>query len=265
MEDIKQCVYCGERATPYFKDLKDFFECRRCGLVMRYPVPAPEELDEMYRCYYSRENILEASTHMESSEVAVRNHAKFLLNNWVKPGMRVLEFGSGTGRLANVLRLRGCNIDGIELSRPAREFAKAEYGLDFFGSPDEIKASTYDFVVSIEVIEHLPQPWLDLRFLFESLVRGGRLYLTTPNRKSLLARFSCGRWREGRKPVHLVLFDFTSLKMLLEDCGFSEVTCIRFSPLTISSIPKQLLHRGLQLARLYGGLCVVATKLIGSS
>lgn len=88
------------------------------------------------------------------------------------------------------------------------------------------------------------------------------MYLTTPNRKGVVARLSRGRWREGRKPFHLVLFDFASLKRLLEDCGFAEIKSIRFSPLTNASPPKQIAHRGFQLLRLYGGLCVVATKPI---
>ena len=160
--------------------------------------------------------------------------------------MKVLDFGAGTGALVMRLRDLGFDIDGLESSGSARRTATVNTGSIFLSHPDELPVQTYDVVVMVEVIEHLSDPPAVLRAIRNSLKPCGLLYVSTPNVGGFNARLRGPRWREARKDVHLVLFDFPSLGSLLGTSGFDDVRLLRFSPLTSASPLKCVLHRALQ-------------------
>ena len=86
------------------------------------------------------------------------------------------------------------------------------------------------------------------------LMPGGFIYITTPNASGLLARIQKHKWREARKPFHLIFFNSHSLIYLMNTTGFAYTQVIKYSPLTSNNPLKQMSHRVLQFFRLYGGL-----------
>ena len=222
-------------------------------------IPNPDELDRMYAGYYSSENIAGGTTGMSSPDVALHEHAKFLAWKVLKPGILVLGFGAGIGTLGQDLKRRGFRAEGLEYSKEARETAHVRFGMDLYATVDELEKDRYDLIVMIEVIEHLTAPWETLRTLRESLVSGGRIYITTPNRNSLQARLRGAKWRET-KPFHLMLFNVQALSRMLGDCGFINIQPVRFSPLTTDAMPARLLHRFLQAISLYGGIRMLGSR-----
>ena len=259
------CRYCGGKTRAWHGSHSGFVICHDCTLVIREPMPSIDELARIHASYYSQENIRSGNTHMESSVPSLDNHAGFI-STFIEPGKTVLDFGAGTGYLANVLRDAGYIVDGVEFSESASDAAQRQYGVSFYSSLEELKTAkdtSYDMIVTVEVIEHLREPWKELQLLYSLTRTGGRLYITTPNSRGLLARLQKANWREARKPFHLVLFSYSSLARLLRDCGFESVQSLRFSPLTTYSPKKLVLHRGLQLFALYGGLRVIAKKSVG--
>lgn len=258
----RSCPHCGEPARPWGRRSTELAECTGCGLVFRHPLPSPEELDELYRRLYSSRRLSDGATNLESDSVALENHARFLTHT-LPAARSVLDFGAGTGYLASLLRTRDLEVDALETSENARRAAREQHGVSAWSSLEELirqGRGHYDLIVAVEVVEHLTQPWTDLRALHDLLRAGGHLYLSTPNRCGLLARVARSRWREARKPFHLFLFDFRSLERLLREAGFVSVRSIRFSPLTSPLFFKRGVHRGLQLLGLYGGLRVLARK-----
>lgn len=253
------CVYCGMATRPWGGPDSRYRECPSCQLVALARIPSPDELDRMYASYYSSENIAGGMTEMESSDVALHEHAKFLAGNVLKPGMRILDFGAGIGTLSQDLKQHGFDAEGLEYSKGARETAHARFGMDLYATIDELEKDRYDLIVMIEVIEHLTAPWETLRTLRESLVSGGRIYITTPNRNSLQARLHGAQWREA-KPFHLMLFNIQALSRMLGDCGFTNIQPVRFSPLTTDAMPARLLHRFLQAISLYGGVRMLGSR-----
>ena len=233
-----------------------------CGLVLRDPMPSGEELAQLYEGHYSDLNVGTGSTAMTSKTASLQSQARFIAR-MVSSGGRVLDLGAGTGYLTRLLRDRGFDVDAVEISENARRAARRQHDIGAWPSIRELTqggAIRYDMIVAIEVIEHLTRPWDDLRQLFGLLKDGGRLYITTPNRKGLRARLAGGDWREARKLAHLYLFDFTSLEYLLREAGYTSIRRVRFSPLTSSAPTRRGLHRILQLFGLYGGLRVTAER-----
>ncbi len=262
MSNLTSCMYCKGNTRAWCRKETGFLECECCGLVYRSPMPTEEQLNRMYADYYSEENISESRTQMLSSNTSTEKHAYFI-RGLVNSGMHILDFGAGTGELASILRSAGFHVDGVEYSKDAIAVARQRHGFHFYSSLDQVTHNVekrYDLIVGVEVIEHLTNPEDELNKLFYLLKPNGKLYLTTPNRNGLQARLHKCQWREAKKPFHLVLFNYFSLKHLLNKNGFNVVQYCRFSPLTDSAPFKVLLHRFLQMLGLYGGLRVIAYK-----
>ena len=145
-------------------------------------------------------------------------------------GGSILDLGCGPGTFLGRFASDYTRAVGIDLARPQIEFASAKYGSDRVrfetGAVTAFThAETFDAVVSIEVIEHLPPDETQhfLRSIFAVLKSGGTLVLTTPNYRSLWPLIE---WAVSAKgPVdyrqqHINRFDARRLVHELEAAGF---------------------------------------------
>jgi ubiquinone/menaquinone biosynthesis C-methylase UbiE len=103
-------------------------------------------------------------------------------------GDEVLEVGSGEGYGADVLAAAGAKVTALDLSPEAAAHAAAKYKRDnlrylsYDGSGLPFPDATFDKVVSLHCIEHIPE---DAAFLAEArrvLKKGGKLLVSTPNK-----------------------------------------------------------------------------------
>ena len=110
-------------------------------------------------------------------------------------GSTMLNLGSGPffenaelGPVAKVMTL--CDIDPRAMELARQIHGAAIHGFDVIepGKPLPYPTGSFDLVVSMDVIEHVPdpEPWLDEAF--RVLSPGGTLFLTTPNYASLSLR-----------------------------------------------------------------------------
>jgi SAM-dependent methyltransferase len=153
-------------------------------------------------------------------------------------GPEVLNVGSGPFfELAEVdareRRITVCDIDprAVELARKLHGERLAGADVIAPGAPLPYAGGRFDLVVSMDVIEHLPEaallPWVNE--LHRVLAPGGLLFLTTPNYASkglvvieqtaleLVAR----RHGFSRKELHPSKFTPSRLDRLLADAGFA--------------------------------------------
>src|ERR1700681_1460191 len=83
---------------PYFPSGEiDFFRCKRCGVVVRHPMPSLAELDRIYADLYRSSNIGRGTTNQSSGERVLWRYFQYLTRQVVRPGDSVLDFGGGTG------------------------------------------------------------------------------------------------------------------------------------------------------------------------
>lgn len=125
---------------------------------------------------------------------------EWVAENLVKPGMRVLDFGCGTGYGAAILRAAGAEVTGADSSATAIAHAMATYpGIPFevadltAALPLQWRASYYDLVVSSEVIEHVDDPFAFIDNIARSLTLDGTGFIGTPNRLWTKAHMPAGR------------------------------------------------------------------------
>lgn len=236
----------------------DFRQCQTCGLVFRERFPSPADLEKIYGEAYSDSNIDRAGTDQESGTFASETYCRYLLTRYVRPGMRALDIGAGTGELVMLLRRAGVNAVGLEYSRAARDYCERRRGFQLSRGLSAFPAESFDLITMIEVVEHLTDLWGVLSDAKKMLKPNGVLFITTPNRKGLRARVEKGLWREARKKYHLFLFDSSSIAVHLHANGYGVVKTVLFSPIPRSGVKFWLFGRVMQILRMPGTLCVTA-------
>lgn len=130
-------------------------------------------------------------------------------------GLRVLEIGCGLGAFAELLAERGASLVAADFSPAAVEQAAERLrgyddataivaDIEALPFPDE----SFDLVVSLETLEHVPHPPRGLAELVRVTRLGGRLIVTSPNYFSLMAvsrvllRLVGKRYTEIGQPVN---------------------------------------------------------------
>ena len=145
----------------------------------------------------------------------------------VPRGAKVIDIGSGPGGLAREFRKKGCDITVVDLHAPADisgDIKVVEQNLD---DAPRFDPSQYEYILMLDIIEHLREPELFLERLRAKLDHEPKtLILTTPNVAFLIQRLmlAAGQFNYGRAGIldrtHTRLFTFRSMRHLLRDAGF---------------------------------------------
>jgi hypothetical protein len=123
-----------------------------------------------------------------------------------KPNPKVLDYGCGNGMLVKAMNENGCEAIGYDAFNP--EFDKM--------------AVAVDCVVMIEVVEHLSHPFKEFSQIYDSLLKGGRVYIET----------SFADWLTKEDPYispeagHSTIFTHKGLDMLMQSKGFKVLPAI---------------------------------------
>jgi glycosyltransferase involved in cell wall biosynthesis/uncharacterized UPF0146 family protein len=146
----------------------------------------------------------------------------------IPPTARVLDLGSGFGAVGAALKQKGCYVAGCDIEKGALttsfdKFVEADLDLSIpdFGS------DKYDFILCLDVIEHLRSPEDFLDQLREVAAKvDAEVILTTGNIGFALMRLSLmfGRFEYGKRGIldltHTRLFTFATIKRAMRAAGF---------------------------------------------
>lgn len=144
----------------------------------------------------------------------------------VSPQAKILEIGSGKGRLLSHFVRLGYDIRGVEVNPAFIAEGRALYGdlpVQAVGSTTLPAADeTFDVVMSFDVLEHIPDPDAHLREVSRVLKPGGYYLLQTPN-KWTNAVFETIRWRSlsSWKAEHCSLHTYGDIKRRFRKHGFT--------------------------------------------
>lgn len=160
----------------------------------------------------------------DTNAAAARDKLAFV-TTYAPAGGRLLDVGASFGHFLAEARSR-FTATGIEVSPSAVAWARRTFDVDVkVGSIYELgdqlsDRGAFDVVTCWDVVEHLEHPASALERLRRCLAPKGRLFLSTPDAGSLVARLMGSRWHYLDPVQHLNLFSRANLARLLDAAGF---------------------------------------------
>jgi 2-polyprenyl-3-methyl-5-hydroxy-6-metoxy-1,4-benzoquinol methylase len=203
--------------------------CRSCGFVFCNPYPPEAVRDAFYNsAFYTNYRVLE--DHMRERDpyfsISMYTDMRALASRVAEfSPTRVLDYGCGTGSLLALLRdeFDVTEAHGLEISAQARERADRAYGLDIAGRVEDLPYQSYDMVLLLEVIEHVPDPDAFFAEMARLISPGGVVVVTTPAVDNLIGHRAPQHCLHYTAPSHVSLFTSRAMHVLLEKHGFSSV------------------------------------------
>jgi SAM-dependent methyltransferase len=143
----------------------------------------------------SGERVIADQAHAspEAYAVYLMHEATYRFAAQYTRGMRVLDFGCGSGYGSAEIAEAAAHVTGVDVSDDAIEYASEHFARDNLAfrtidpdAPLPFADGSFDTVLSFQVIEHVPDAARYLSEIRRVLVPGGRLVLATPDRSTRL-------------------------------------------------------------------------------
>jgi 2-polyprenyl-3-methyl-5-hydroxy-6-metoxy-1,4-benzoquinol methylase len=220
------------------------------GYLRLDPVPSQDEVER----YYEEEFYSSEYKRFNDSSIKVQQEEEDFFNSrWESicrvcsrhfghvKGLSVFDIGFGFAQALLYFRGKGMIASGLEPSPEGVEYARSQ-GLDVFQAGIEsftcVGSRRFDVVTLINVLEHLRDPAETLMNIRTQLIKpGGLLVIDVPNEFNDFqtiadAEYSLGQWWVF-PPSHINYFSTSSLKRLLNPCGYNVQHCESSFPLEI--------------------------------
>lgn len=263
LSDRRRLLYSGLRDRVFFCAMGEWNlqECQSCRSAYLDPRPTPDTIHMAYQTYYTHlktdrvpaaqlhglrwlqrvlangyknyrfgtsyqpSNILGLPLALLLPPMRVVMDREFRHLPRPHPGAKLLDVGFGDATFLECARTIGWEVVGIDPDPEVVTKARA-IGLDVHAGGLEVfigKACLFDVITISHVIEHVHDPRGVLESCYRLLKPGGRLWLETPNIRSIGASRFRHNWRGLEPPRHLVLFNGQSLRAVLGAEGFSDI------------------------------------------
>ncbi len=217
----------------------NYLECNDCGSFSLFNDISETELTKFYENYFTHSDNLNKGKFKYFKDVLIKTLDFFYTFNFTKAIIdklvvsysrkylfiggsikyRILDFGCGNGDQLLLLKNKGHMVKGVDFDKKAIKVA-IKKGINAKSVSELRTNEEYDIISLLNVIEHLPDPEMTLKMLFNNLSSNGKLMIETPNSRSFLSKRFKKNWRGLECPRHLVVFSNQGLDDLLLRCGF---------------------------------------------
>jgi SAM-dependent methyltransferase len=231
-ETVDRCPMCGHEhfATTVEEPPYSVRRCERCGVGWVSPRLSAEGLAAIYQAdsYWRSESPKEQGYADYRADERLyldtfRRRLSFALREGPRSG-RALDVGFAAGFCMAVLRERGFETHGVEVSETIGSHARDHFGFDtvHFGT---LESSPYpdhhfDLITMWDVVEHVPEPRALLAKARQLLTPDGLLVIETQDIDSRFARTLGPRWHHYKHAEHIYHFTPSTIRALLHDSGF---------------------------------------------
>jgi SAM-dependent methyltransferase len=238
------CNYCGSSEAIPVNEGPDLLlnrgghyrlvQCQQCQLIYQNPRPTLEELPSHYPddyVPYARGEQQLSRWKQWNQQYEMRRRTSRIGRYQPQTGT-LLDIGCATGSFIVAMRELGWQVQGVELSRYAAEYARQQQGLTVHtGTVEsaEFPAQQFDVVTMWDVLEHVLDPKQTLAEVGRILKPNGLLVLSLPNPDCWEAKLFKGYWVGWDRPRHLHIFSQPVLGRYLDDAGFDLLSVQSFS------------------------------------
>lgn len=193
----------------------DVYQCTGCGLVQLSNEPVS----------YYREVIRAAAVSDVIKDFKTRQFTEFL-HKYSLQGKKIVEIGCGRGEFLSLLSTLDVKAYGVEYAESAVHEC-LNGGLNVFrGYPDrgagKLANGPFDGFLLLMFLEHMPEPNVALRVIYENLVDDAIGLIEVPNFDMLLRNKLFSEFISD----HLLYFTKETLQTLLQLNGFEVMSCI---------------------------------------
>jgi glycosyltransferase involved in cell wall biosynthesis len=175
------------------------------------------------------------------------NSPQSIAFDYIKNGTKVLDVGCGAGHLPAKLRNKNCKVTGIDMYKPEKILHMDQfYRCDLNKEGIPVTIGKFDYVLLLDVIEHLHNPEKFIENLYEACKYAPQVKIlaSTGNIGFLPLRLMLmlGQFNYGKRGIldltHSRLFTFKTFKKLFEQFGF-EVLKVKGVPAPIPLVIKR--------------------------
>lgn len=236
----RPCIVCGGQESRLVHSVRypdqgypgqfDMRCCLGCGLLFN----SPRLLDSAIEAFYGGGYYVFQEREADAvARVSLLLSQTLGVASQYVASRELLEVGCAKGYLLALLKARGWQVRGLELSTEAAAFARSRFGLEVFTGTLQAWLRSADFrpaplILSTDVVEHVTEPSSFVAALHQALLPGGWLVLGTPNADSDHRVAAGSRWL-GFNPFHIWLFSRANLSRLLEQAGFEVVEAYTYT------------------------------------
>ncbi|MGH8250238.1 MAG: class I SAM-dependent methyltransferase [Steroidobacteraceae bacterium] len=230
------CTVCNSSDLESFGSFSDeeyftrgathtYWRCKACGCVFLHPLPIAR-LAEIYPAnYYSYDGggrgfLDRIKGHLDAGRL------RRCLRRINAGRLSVLDVGGGSGWMLDLVRRMDPRVaysEVVDLDAAASEAARSRghvysrVRIEEFESPRR-----FDFILLLNLIEHVESPHRVLKRLGGMLAPGGLILVKTPNHDSWDARlFGRSYWAGLHVPRHWTVFHRQSFERVLERTGLA--------------------------------------------
>jgi|SRR6266498_5483 len=217
-----------------------------------YLDPVEEISPEIDASQLTAQELAYIETQLQAILNKFKNQADILSRHLQLQNATVFDIGCGGGLFLSLLKQRGAQVNGIELSDSRAQYAKTKHGLEIDKHPIESDfwqrgyANHFDAVTLWDVIEHVNYPQQTLRCAANVLKPGGLLLIDTPCRDGFYHRFGEFTYKltRGKYPTflnamysshlfgHKQIFSTNEMRMLFDSVGLEIIDLHKFHELS---------------------------------
>lgn len=237
------CEICGSTqfsiiATEIREGQGLIAQCEHCQLIFQQLDWGVDQIRDYYDSEYQVTNSLvtgRSLTPREHYEDRLKTIQPLFENiqPLLKNNMRVLEVGCGAGALLSKIRPHVKDCAGIELNQSFVKFINEELGIKAFSEDlmQIVFPNTFDLIISIDTLDHLPNPFFTLQKINRLLTSDGMVYLEVPNQQDAFNLFLPEENRVKYNKffwhrAHLFYFTHETIVKLFERTGFyTDISC----------------------------------------
>lgn len=200
----------------------ELFRDADLDILQTMPQPSQNDLPKYYESddYIShtdsKRSVFE-KMYQTVKNIALHNKLK-LINSLSGHKGQLLDIGAGTGDFLNTAKQNGWHTVGTEPSAKAKSIALKKT-VNFVESTSELADHSLDVITMWHVLEHVPNPELQIAELKRLIHSTGTIIIAVPNFNSYDAKHYGTFWAAYDVPRHLWHFSRTGIEKLFSAQG----------------------------------------------
>ena len=218
---MHNCSICSSKSTYAFDS--NYTKVHRCTNKYCGHLFAVDSLPFQGVHHFENDSAQDFSVYEERNDHLIEYFKK---HGIIKSGDKILDFGAGSGHILKSMANSDLNlqITAVEYNDEYHDNLR-KIGCSIFKSIEEIpKEQLFDFIIFIEVIEHLDDPLAVVSKLKQKLRSGGKLFLTTPAGNTHHPLDNATKLYTYKIPEHVQFFTEKSLKSCCARAGFKNIS-----------------------------------------